>query len=63
MPAGSRLYRERNGNPVLLKKAVIATGDQIRELVEHRILGIERKSLYRKAERLGIALDREEDES
>jgi len=27
------------------------------------ILGIERKSLYRKAERLGIALDREEDES
>ncbi len=26
------------------------------------ILGIERKSLYRKAERLGIALDREEDE-
>jgi preprotein translocase subunit SecD len=29
VPAGSRLYRERNGNPVLLKKAVIATGDQI----------------------------------
>ena len=28
-----------------------------------RILGIERKSLYRKAERLGIALDIEEDES
>ncbi len=26
------------------------------------ILGIERKSLYRKAERLGIALDHEEDE-
>ena len=26
------------------------------------ILGIERKSLYRKAERLGIALDREEEE-
>jgi preprotein translocase subunit SecD len=29
VPAGSRLYRERNGNPVLLKKTVIATGDQI----------------------------------
>ena len=29
VPAGSRLYRERNGNPVLLKKSVIATGDQI----------------------------------
>jgi len=29
VPAGSRLYRDRNGNPVLLKKAVIATGDQI----------------------------------
>lgn len=29
VPAGSRLYRERDGNPVLLKKAVIATGDQI----------------------------------
>ena len=27
------------------------------------ILGIERKSLYRKAERLGIALDQEEDET
>ncbi len=29
MPAGSRLYRERNGNPVLLKKRVIITGDRI----------------------------------
>jgi preprotein translocase subunit SecD len=29
VPAGSRLYRDRNGNPVLLKKSVIATGDQI----------------------------------
>jgi preprotein translocase subunit SecD len=29
VPAGSRLYRERNGEPVLLKKSVIATGDQI----------------------------------
>ena len=29
VPAGSSLYRERNGNPVLLKKSVIATGDQI----------------------------------
>jgi preprotein translocase subunit SecD len=29
VPAGSRLYYERNGTPVLLKKAVIATGDQI----------------------------------
>jgi preprotein translocase subunit SecD len=29
VPAGSRLYYERNGKPVLLKKAVIATGNQI----------------------------------
>jgi preprotein translocase subunit SecD len=29
VPAGSRLYYERSGAPVLLKKAVIATGDQI----------------------------------
>jgi len=29
VPAGSRLYRDRHGNPVLLKKSVIATGDQI----------------------------------
>ena len=28
-PPGSRLYRERNGNPVLLKKRVIITGDRI----------------------------------
>ncbi len=28
-PSGSRLYRERNGNPVLLKKRVIITGDRI----------------------------------
>jgi preprotein translocase subunit SecD len=29
VPAGSKLYRERDGNPVLLKKRVIVTGDQI----------------------------------
>ena len=29
VPAGSRLYKDRDGNPVLLKKAVIVTGDQI----------------------------------
>ncbi len=29
VPAGSKLYRERNGNPVLLQKRVIVTGDQI----------------------------------
>jgi preprotein translocase subunit SecD len=29
VPAGSRLYYERNGAPVLLKKGVIVTGDQI----------------------------------
>jgi len=29
VPAGSRLYKDRDGNPVLLKKSVIATGDQI----------------------------------
>lgn len=29
VPAGSRLYYERNGRPVLLKKSVIATGNQI----------------------------------
>ncbi|NOX08012.1 MAG: protein translocase subunit SecD [Gammaproteobacteria bacterium] len=29
IPAGSRLYRERDGNPVLLKKSVILTGDYI----------------------------------
>jgi len=29
VPAGSRLYHDRDGNPVLLKKSVIATGDQI----------------------------------
>ncbi len=28
-PPGSRLYRERNGNPILLKKRVIITGDRI----------------------------------
>ncbi len=28
-PLGSRLYRERNGNPVLLKRDVIATGEQL----------------------------------
>ncbi|MCU7844626.1 MAG: protein translocase subunit SecD [Candidatus Thiodiazotropha sp. (ex Monitilora ramsayi)] len=29
IPPGSRLYHERNGQPVLLKKQVIVTGDQI----------------------------------
>jgi preprotein translocase subunit SecD len=29
IPPGSRLYYERNGQPVLLKKQVIVTGDQI----------------------------------
>ncbi|MFC1751000.1 protein translocase subunit SecD, partial [Pseudomonadota bacterium] len=29
VPAGSRLYKERNGNPVLLKKNLIITGDSI----------------------------------
>ncbi|NOY71834.1 MAG: protein translocase subunit SecD [Gammaproteobacteria bacterium] len=28
-PAGSKLYRERNGSPILLKKRIIVTGDQI----------------------------------
>ena len=28
-PAGSRLYKERDGNPVLLKKRIIVTGDMI----------------------------------
>ncbi len=28
-PIGSRLYHERNGNPILLKRRVIVTGDQI----------------------------------
>ncbi|MGC9457733.1 MAG: protein translocase subunit SecD [Halothiobacillaceae bacterium] len=29
VPVGARLYRERNGSPVLLKRQVIITGDQI----------------------------------
>jgi preprotein translocase subunit SecD len=29
IPAGAQLYRERNGTPVLLKRGVIVTGDQI----------------------------------
>jgi preprotein translocase subunit SecD len=29
VPAGSRLYKERSGNPVLLKKRLIITGDRI----------------------------------
>jgi preprotein translocase subunit SecD len=29
VPAGSQIYHERNGQPILLKKQVIATGDQI----------------------------------
>ncbi len=29
VPAGSRLYRERDGTPVLLKRRIIVTGDQI----------------------------------
>jgi len=28
-PLGARLYKERNGNPVLLKRDVIATGEQL----------------------------------
>ncbi|MCI0655093.1 MAG: protein translocase subunit SecD, partial [Methylococcaceae bacterium] len=28
-PIGSRIYRERNGNPVLLQRNIIVTGDQI----------------------------------
>lgn len=28
-PVGTRLYRERNGSPILLKKRIIVTGDQI----------------------------------
>ncbi|MFP4161463.1 MAG: protein translocase subunit SecD, partial [Ectothiorhodospira sp.] len=30
-PAGSRLYRERNGNPVLLERRVMLTGDYIQD--------------------------------
>lgn len=29
VPAGSRLYKERSGNPVLLKKSIIITGDSV----------------------------------
>jgi preprotein translocase subunit SecD len=29
VPPGSKLYKERNGQPILLKKRVIVTGDQI----------------------------------
>jgi preprotein translocase subunit SecD len=29
VPVSSRLYRERNGNPVLLERRIIVTGDQI----------------------------------
>lgn len=29
VPAGSRLYKERNGQPVLLKKSIIITGDSV----------------------------------
>jgi preprotein translocase subunit SecD len=29
VPATSRLYKDKNGNPILLKRAVIITGDQI----------------------------------
>jgi len=28
-PVGSRLYKERDGNPILLKRRIIVTGDQI----------------------------------
>jgi len=28
-PVGTRLYKERDGNPILLKKRIIVTGDQI----------------------------------
>ena len=33
VPVGSRLYNDKNGNPVLLKRAVIVTGDQITDAV------------------------------
>jgi preprotein translocase subunit SecD len=29
VPVGSRLYKDRDGNPILLKRSVIVTGDQI----------------------------------
>ncbi len=29
VPAGARLYYERDGNPILLKRSVIVTGDQV----------------------------------
>ena len=29
VPVGSRIYNDKNGNPLLLKRAVIVTGDQI----------------------------------
>jgi preprotein translocase subunit SecD len=29
VPAGSRIYKERNGNPILLKKRLIVTGDMV----------------------------------
>lgn len=29
VPPGSKLYRERNGNPILLKRQIIVTGNQI----------------------------------
>ncbi|RLA19098.1 MAG: protein translocase subunit SecD [Gammaproteobacteria bacterium] len=29
VPMGAKLYRERNGNPVLLKRRIIVTGDQV----------------------------------
>ena len=29
VPVGSRVYKDKNGNPLLLKRAVIVTGDQI----------------------------------
>jgi len=30
IPAGARLYRERNGSPILLSRDIIVTGDQIK---------------------------------
>ncbi|MCP4042092.1 MAG: protein translocase subunit SecD, partial [Gammaproteobacteria bacterium] len=40
VPVGSRLYRERDGRPVLLKKRVILTGDRITDAAS----GIEQQS-------------------
>ena len=36
VPVNARLYRERNGNPVLLQRQVIVTGDQIKDAASGR---------------------------